>query len=322
MTDTAIKNVEPPGLSGTLLRTLPAVAVAVALLATVGWNVAQPLDPEWAVTLTKSGRSLLGIAPSLLVLLVVVAAIGTALSGKAVPQGGIFAAAVGLAVLSVRGGTMQVVLAYCGTEGTGSRRSLMASMAFECVLWAALLAACWLVVENVRRWLWPTASNNADESEGPKDNKKTKAKPESQSNPGAGWPALAVTSVVALFVIWVTIARTPVAMIARGQVIASVAFGLYLGVLAARYFTGITDVRWYLIAPLAVALVGYLLGFLQADLGWAKGALSSYARLATTPAHALARPLPIEYIAVGVAGAIAGLWSGEKIEHVTKQEAS
>ena len=119
-----------------------------------------------------------------------------------------------------------------------------------------------------------------------------------------------------------TIARTPVATIARGQVIASVAGGLYLGVLAARYFTGINNTRWYVLAVPVVALVGYLLGFLQADLSWAKGALAPYARLATTPSHALARPLPIEYIAVGVAGAIAGLWSGEKIEHVTKQETS
>jgi hypothetical protein len=30
--------------------------------------------------------------------------------------------------------------------------------------------------------------------------------------------------------------------------------------------------------------------------------------------------LPIEYIAVGLAGVIAGFWSGEKIESVTEQE--
>jgi len=309
-------------LSGALLRTLPAVAVSVALLATVGWRVAQPLDPDWAVTLTQSGRSLLAIAPSLLLLMVVVAAIGTALSGRRVPQGGLFATAVGLVVLSVRGGSMQVMLAYCGIDGVGSRRSLMVLMAFECVLWAALLAASWLVVENVRRWLWPATASGSGKSEGVKDGKKAKSSASGQAKSFAGWPALAVTTVVALFIIWMTIARTPVATIARAQVIASVAFGLYLGVLAARYFTGITDVRWYILAPLAVALVGYLLGFLQADLSWAKGQLSSYARLATTPSHALARPLPIEYIAVGVAGAIAGLWSGEKIEHVTKQEGS
>jgi len=322
MKDTNTQSAAPSGFGGAVLRTLPAVAVAVGLLTTVGWHVAKPLDPDWAVTLTRSGRGILAIAPSLLILTIVVAAVGTALSGRRVPQGGVFATAIGLAMLSLRGGSMQVVLAYCGSNQAGPRRSLMVSMAIECLLWAAMLAVSWIVVEGVWRWLWASGADDSGEAEAPKLQKSARGPRPGNAGPRAGWPALAVTSVVALFVIWMTIARSPVATIARGQVIASVAGGLYLGVLAARYFTGIRNPRWYVLAPLVVALVGYLLGFLQADLGWAKGPLASYARLATTPAHALARPLPIEYIAVGVAGAIAGLWSGEKIEHVARQETS
>jgi hypothetical protein len=198
----------------------------------------------------------------------------------------------------------------------------MVSMAVECLLWAALLAVSWIVAESIWRWLWGPGADDSGKAEAPKLEKSTRRPSPGKDKPRAGWPALAITSVVALFVIWMTIARTPVATIARGQVIASVAGGLYLGVLAARYFTGISNPRWYVLAPLVVALVGYLLGFLQADLSWAKGLLASYAHLATTPAHALARPLPIEYIAVGVAGVIAGLWSGEKIEHVAQKETS
>ena len=93
--------------------------------------------------------------------------------------------------------------------------------------------------------------------------------------------------------------------------------------MAARYFTGIDDARWYVLSALAVALIGYLLGYINGDMDWAaKIGGKFYAELGTTPPHALARPLPIEYMAVGVAAALIGFWSGEKIEHVAIQETS
>ena len=300
------------------VRVFLAALVAIVLVSYVGWMVARPIDPEMAVTFTAGSRSLLAIWPALLVLTVVAAAVGSAVAGPRLPEAGMFAAAVGLAGLALHGGSMETLLAYVGGADPSGRRSLMFSMAVDTVLCASLLAVSWLVVLMVSRWLWdapaprpgprPAAKNAPDKAGSLADML------------GGGSLALAVTSIVALFFIWTTIARTPVAVIARGQVIASVFFGLYLGAMAARYFTGVDHARYYMAAPLVVAVVGFLLGYLQANMGWAHGVLAAYAQLATTPPHALARPLPIEYIAVGLAGAIAGFWSGEKIEHVAVRE--
>ena len=128
---------------------------------------------------------------------------------------------------------------------------------------------------------------------------------------------------VAALVIWLTIGRTPVAQIARGQVIASVAAGLFLGAMGARYFTSVADARWYALAVPAVALTAYLLGYLNAGMAWTQGSgYQPFAGLATTPPHDLARALPIEYLGVGVSAALAGFWSGEKIQHAVVEEST
>ena len=297
------------------VRVFLACLVAIVLVSYIGWMVAQPVDPEMAVTFTAGSRNLLAIWPALLVLTVVSAAVGSAVAGPRLPEAGMFAAAVGLAGLALHGGSMEMLLSYVGGADPSGRRSLMFSMAIDSALWAALLAVSWIVVLMVGRWLWePTAVQPANRPGSKNASDKGGSIVEML---GGGILALAITAIVALFFIWMTIARTPVAIIARGQVIASVFFGLYLGAMVARYFTGVDCARYYMGAPLVVAVIGFLLGYLQSGMGWA---LPAYAQLATTPPHALARPLPIEFIAVGLAGAIAGFWSGEKIEGVATQE--
>ncbi len=302
------------------LRVLLAAGVAIVLLTYMGWMIARPTDPEMAVTLTRGGRSLFATWPALLVLTVVASAVGSAISGPRLPEAGMFAAAVGLAGLSLHGGSAETLLVYVGGPDVTGRRSLMFFMAVDALLWAALMAVAWSATLIVSRWLWgpPPVSVPV-----PPAKKNVSVKADSVVEMiGGGTLALAITTVFSLFFIWMTIARTPVAIIARGQVIASVFFGLYLGAMLARYFTGLDQVRYYMIAPLIVALIGFVLGYLQVNMSWADGALADYAKLATTPPHALARPLPIEYVAVGLAGTITGFWSGEKVEHVAEQELS
>jgi len=97
--------------------------------------------------------------------------------------------------------------------------------------------------------------------------------------------------------------------------------GLFLGAMVARYFTGTVGAHWYILAVPIIALVGYMLGYFSADMSWAQSTgYKPYVFLASTPPHNLVRPLPIEYLAVGVSAALAGYWSAEKIEHVAGQE--
>jgi len=303
-------------------RLVVAAVVAVVLMRTVGWMVAAPTDPEMAVTMAFAGTQILTMLPSVVVLVVVSAIVGTVVAGPRWPEGGVCAAAVGLAGLALKGGSMQMVLAYRTAADAASRRALMVTMELDLVLWAGVLLAAWLAGCATWRWLWPEEAcrrmRAAAGQRGPASGPRSSQTPRLEATE-AGWLALIVTTVVALFVIWMTIARTPVAVIARGQVFASVAAGLYLGALAARYFTGVTRSFWYALSPVAVGLVGYLMGYVQANMAWAKGPWAAYALLATTPPHALVRPLPIEYVAVGLAGVLIGFWSGQKAEHAAEQ---
>ena len=63
--------------------------------------------------------------------------------------------------------------------------------------------------------------------------------------------------------------RLRLTLAARGPWLVALCFALYSG-------------QW-------LAVVGFLLGYLQASMGWAHGVLAAYAQLATTPPHALAR---------------------------------
>ncbi|MEP0841922.1 MAG: hypothetical protein HRF43_04340 [Phycisphaerae bacterium] len=306
-------------------RVLLAAGSAIVLFTTVGWAVAEPEDPDMGVTLVVNWGRVLSVWPALTALTAVAAVIGTVLAPRRLVEGGVFAAAVGLAGLALKGGSMQDLLGYVGTATAEGRRALMARLALDTLLWTAVLLAAWVVVAVVRRWLWaddrmyssmPFTGSTEGESapgavaaEGP-------ATPAGVQPPG--WPATIVTGLVAVFFIYLTVARTPIAMVARGQVIFSVGMGFYLGAMAGRYFTGVARSHWYLLAVPAAALLGYLIGYLNAGLGWAVGAWKPFADLATTPPHALVRPLPIEYLAVGVTATLIGFWSGEKMEHVTE----
>lgn len=310
----------PPHLSFLdKLRLLAGCMVAIVLMYTVGWLVAEPVDAQLAVTFVESGRPILSIWPGVLALTLVSASIATVIAGRRLPEAGAFAAGVGLTALALRGNSMQMVLAYCGSANAPGRRTLMWSMAWDCLLWSAIMTCVWVVMAGVRAWLWPKSPVEAD---GQAHGLRATDPPSWPAWAKGGWPALAITWVVACLVIWLTVARTPVANTLRGQVIASVGGGLFLGAMIGRYFTSIHDARWYALAAPAVALTAYLLGFLNAGMAWAQGPpYQPYAALAITPPHDLVRALPIEYIGAGVAAALLGFWSGEKIQHVVVEEA-
>ncbi|MBP7934168.1 MAG: hypothetical protein KA354_05915 [Phycisphaerae bacterium] len=304
------------------VRIVAAAGVAVVLMTTIGWMAASPVDPDMAVSYTTGGRAIWTVWPAMLALTVVASLLGTVIAGPRLPESGLLAASVGLVALAIRGGSMQAVLGYhAGTE-EATRKALMVNMEIDALLWAVILVGSWKAVSMVWCWLWVEQQAEVAGSSGVPLAKDPKRAP-GAANGGrsrAAWAGWAVTAVLGLFIIWVTIARTPVATVARGQVIASVAGGLFLAAMAARYFTGVDDVRGYLLAPLIVALVGYLLGYLQADMSWTREGSGAYALLATTPPHALARPLPLEYVAGGLVGSIVGYWSGGKVELVAEQE--
>lgn len=305
-------------------RLVVGCAVAVLILSTVGWHAAGPSDPDMAVTFVLRETRMVPAWIILGLLTAVSAAVGTAIAGHRLPEAGLFAASVGLTGLALRGGSMQTLLGYYAANSEIVRSALMRQLVLDSLLWAAVLLGAWFVSWTVWRWLWSAGlmENAASNVESSPPNSgssagKSAVQPVEHASPWSGWPALLVTAMVAAIFIWLTIARTPVATIARGQVIASVAGGLFFGAMTARYFTGINHSHWYVLAALVVALIGYLLGYLRADMAWATNH-KYFIQLATTPPHELVRPLPIEYLGAGVAGALLGFWASTKVEHAVE----
>lgn len=87
----------------------------------------------------------------------------------------------------------------------------------------------------------------------------------------------------------------------RGQVYFAVALGFFAGVFVACRLVSVRDALWFWPAPLVLGLMGVVAAGLGPGL-----MLPADCRLDTLPAWALARPLPIEMVGVGLAG---GFWT-------------
>ncbi len=296
------------------LRIVAGCVVAIGLMRYLGWMVAGPKDPEMGLTLAVGTGIDIGSWVAILVLSLVSSVLGTAISGRRLREAGLLVGCVGLAAMAQRAGTMQDVLGYHAGIEESSRQALMIRLLLDTALWGAILVANWLAVMFVYGWLWlPGGGEAAIKNEAPSPAANGEgAKP--------GWMATGATTIAALFMLNATLSRTDVTPILRGQTIGVLILGMMLLVMLVRYFVGVHESRWYLGAPLFVAVVAYVMGYVNADMTWTQGEVLHFRHLATTPPHTLARVLPVEYVSMATIGVILGFWSGEKIEEVAESE--
>lgn len=290
---------------GDKVRLTAVCALAMALFASVGWTIARPADPFAAVSLLLESRAWPAVLASAVALGAVAAAVATVVVGPVMPEAGSLAAALGLATMSTRGGTMTEVLMYHGTSA-GDRRLLAPILITETFLWLTVVGAAWLVSGIVRGWL------NGQSAVAPAagSSRRWARMREALVHLRDGVLGMVVSAVLACVFISATISRSPESEIQRGQVFFAVGAGFLVAGAIVKQIWPRGAACWYgLGVPLAAAL-GY---------GWAilsplaSGVSDYYARLATTPPNDLFRPLPIEYVGVGVAGAILGHWLGQRM---------
>ena len=253
------------------------IAVAVVLCATVcllasrafGVPAAQGSD----ISLLNGDRSIL----SILVIGVTFIGGATLVSmavGRWREEAGLFAAAVGLAVFAVRGGSISTTLRY--SSGSG----IYVLLAFELVLMYAMVAGAILLSH---RWLKakPVTIGGATDDE-----------------PGQSQHLLAVgVQAVAMAIVMLIVGQSE----SKKQAMASVALAAYLGSIAAHYTFPIRRGHWLAFGPLLVGIVGYV-------LERSKPALLSIGLVA----QPLAIALPIELVSAGIVGGILGHWMSQK----------
>ncbi|HEY8667843.1 MAG TPA: hypothetical protein VIL86_14340 [Tepidisphaeraceae bacterium] len=223
----------------------------------------------------------------IVVVYVVATALAMLITGSMHFIAGLLAATLGMTALTMRGGAMRCILFY--TQASGGSVSIFLNLAFELILLAAPVVAVWLYTFSLRHRT--QAALEIDEP--PK---------EPLIHDQAAQQALALlVQVVIMAIALMLLCATD----AKKQAVISVGVAAFAGTSIAEYmFPAARMGKWYWLGPIAVGVVGYLSAYFNAD-GW------QIARLHNLLAP-LARPIPMDYASAGLAGALAGLWSGDR----------
>lgn len=299
-------------------RYVAGIAISALIFATLGWRVAAPA-PDWggvSLVIWPSGGILAAFILALLLLLAI--AICSLLVHPESPHMGLFCALLGLTGLSIRGGTVHMLVVY--GERSAQMVKLLEALAIECAMWAILL----LIAEIFARLLhdrffknihWVTRSapilTLPPEEAFPGASLGVAAQISSTVGTTSVHRALAIPLAMAISgVISFGLLYALMQSQAQGQVLMACFVAFFLSTLITYLLVPrIPMLPLLLVIPLTAA-VGYLITahLTAADLAAAPGAH----HILIYPGHValfIARTLPITYIASGVPGAILGYYT-------------
>jgi hypothetical protein len=227
--------------------------------------------------------------------LAVCTAIGTLFAGMVRFNGGLAAACIGMAALSVRGGSSRAAIFWA--EGHGRVPGIFGKMAIETVILGAMVAGLWWVLRRLY------LTGKLKDREGPPDSHHT-AELHSNALPSLGVQTLATLILVMLL--------TPAE--AKAQALVAVFIASWGGSVIAHQLFPTSTSAWYFVPPLIVGVIGYTVAWFNPD-----GA--AIASLSGTFAP-LARPLPLDYASAGIAAAIIGHWTSRRWQREKQAEAA
>jgi hypothetical protein len=314
-----------------LWEKLKATGICVLLLIpalTLCWWIVGPGDPLGAVTLVYHPRTWLAL-PVLLVFATGGSALAALLMGGRLCDFGVFAVGVALTGLSLKGGDLTVLLQY-EADVAGARGTFYGRLAVDVVLWTLVFAAGFASSAITEVWISPESDRLQAGPKGAKASKsgfltkwlqraavRTGGSPDWGIELRQGILTLAVTTAVAMVVIPMTAGR-PDGPVHAGQVCFAIGLGFWLGAMAANQFCRPALSLWYCLAVPVVALTGHL--EIWASPGMPER-LAAYSDIITIIPNGLAKGLPLEYLALGPAAAILGLWTSQRV-HRTREEAA
>ncbi len=220
---------------------------------------------------------------------------------------GPFAAAVGLAAWSIRGGSSLYVYRMAGTAGYGA--SVFPMLLLELLLLFAVIGFAWWWLVS-RMELLAQQASAAEAPPGPSKLKgKINARPNEPSLIGRLQAVLTQIAIIGAIVLVVT------ATADKAQVLASVLIASVVGTgLAEHYFKDEKVGPWLWVGPLAVGALGYLLTWVTGD-----AAVATETGRVTGMFAPLARPLPLDYASFGTAGALLGYWMATDMPRLVAQ---
>lgn len=263
---------------------------AAAIFLTLGWMAMSPDDPLGAVSLLGRGTGL-SMWLQAAGLAVVASAVATVLVGRVVPYAGPFAAALGLAIVSFRGSTMESLLIATHIEG-GSTQWLSLRLFMESMGWLVVIALAFVTGVGVARWCFPKVAQ-AD----------LLRERESARLPNALFvPVSLAAGLLAYSIIGAGLNDRE---IRHPQVCFVVGASVWIGCYIAYRIVPARGIAWHVAPAILMAMGGYL---------WASMQSAPSSRPATVPPSNFLRILPIQFVSVGLAAAIAAYWSNMRHE--------
>jgi hypothetical protein len=267
---------------------LAGIAVAVGVFLFISYKFDIPTYPHFGGSLLSDASPItsfivLGIGFIIAVLL------STLVAGTLRFDAGLFCGALGLSVISLRGGSVGDIVR---ATSTGAQTPIIfIHFALELVVLYALISVAWSLLWG----LHTSGYLKADEfRDGVEDTDEPLIFKISALVMQAGVMALCMF----------LIAQTD----AKPQVIAAVGISAFTGACAAYYMYPISPSPWLWVGPLVVGGAGYVLAYFNINAAeglWKTGQLTH----ALAP---LARPLPIDYATAGPAGAILAYWMSRR----------
>ncbi|MFQ5429826.1 MAG: hypothetical protein ACE5E1_05900 [Phycisphaerae bacterium] len=281
--------------SGALLvqrgRLFSAMAVGALVFWYFGWRVARPVDPEGAVSLLMlgTGQGVVCMA-ELLALAVVVSGLAVAICGAGSAERGPLAVAVGLAALAMHGGQMDQLVQYrlttTGPDAVITDPFPVWALVSETWLWLALIGVGFVVGRWVEGWF-----NSARVERRKRD-------PAQDNDFRQGVGTVALASLIAWLIV-LSATGSPELPTLKGQLFFALITAFLVASLFAHWFFRVETRVWTLVAVALVATLAYVYG--QPDAETIRAASRIGARIPLSP---VARPLPIEFAALGSIGVL------------------
>ncbi len=290
-------------------------ALAIAIFLTVGWIAMAPDDPRGAVSLLTHS-SAVGMWLQAALLTGLSAALATVIAGRRLADVGTFAASLGLAVVSLRGTTAGFWFIRGSDQPGTIERGLAFALAMESFAWFLLIVLAVIISGVVMRWLYPVQPGVYASKDDNLDVRHiavcgmavfdapflSKLSPNSLHSErtelrvgihhflivaGAGMPLFALLTT-----------NQSSRAIEHGQACFVAAATVSLAAYLAHTLVPVRSALWSILAVPVIAISGYL---------WA-GVSASAISSPNIPWSRFLRVLPIQYIAVGSAAALATFW--------------
>lgn len=295
--------------------TVSAWALAGALFLTVGWVAMEPDDPLGAVSmLGRSGGGGLLMLIQAGALAAVASGLATLIAGRRLTDVGTFATSIGLAAVSLRGGTAGALLMQNADVSSSFEHGLALKFAVESLCWFVVVLVAVGVSALVMRWCFGTPRDAPAADVGYLSAAAPTVAGYDVPRFSAGWLGVpcgrqtGAAGGIRFTLVAAGLGVAAMALLSAGLSSRSIQHGQECFVVAAAVFIAcyvtqrllaVRSALWAVLAVGLMALAGYAWSAIRPTVAGLPPSI---------PSSHFMRVLPIQFLSVGTAAAVATFW--------------